>query len=248
MTFDGWREKLLRPGATALAAAFHALALMGLALPHPPMAGASDNIEISITQAGDAAPETEAMPTEDTIAQSAAQAAQKPDEKTEEAKKDAPPEPEPEPQKVVEKPQEVAAEAPRREVEDAETIARRVELVKEEKRKEKLKRIAAAAAEAQEEHRAHAGVAEGAHHASLSRATYASRVLAEIRRHQLHPPRSGVVRVAFNIGAGGSVAASVASSSGDGMLDSMAVRILRACRPGPPPGGHFSGTVAVRFH
>jgi TonB family protein len=245
MTLDGWRDKLLRPGATTFAAGLHALVLMGVALPHPPLAGADDNIEIAITQAGDAAAEAPKQPSEDNIAQSEAHAAQMPKEKTEEAKLEKPPEPEP--QEVLDKPVEVAAEAPKREVEDAETIARSLEEIKEKKR-ERRKRLAAQAAEAQQEHRANSSAEGGANRASMSRATYAHRVLAEIRRHQLHPPRSGEVRVAFSIGGGGGVSASLASSSGDGMLDSMALRILRSCHPGPPPGGQFSGTVAIRFN
>jgi TonB family protein len=241
---DGWSEKLLRPGATALAVAVHVLVLMGVTLPHPSMTGADEDIEIAITQAGDAAAEPEQEQSEDEISQQAAQAAQKPEDGKEEPVKD--PEPDPEPQKIVEKPEEVAAEAPKREVEDSEAIAQRLERIEE--KKERQKRLAADAAEAQEEHRARSGAQGGAVSSAHARAAYAHRLLAEIRRHQLHPPRGGVVRVAFSVSAGGYVSASVASSSGEGMLDAMAVRIVRACHPGPPPGGHFAGTVAIRFN
>ncbi len=232
-------DRFVRPGAFVVAAAVHAAVLVGVGLPQPSLAGSDDGIQIAVTQSGDASAEDMQAPNDEEIAQQAAQAAQKPEEKKEEQKK--------------ERPEVVAAEAPKREVEESEAIARRVEEVKEMQLQEKQDRdkqqaVASDAAEAQEEHSARRGVAEGAQRSGVSRAAYAARVLSEIRRRQLHPARSGVVRVAFSIGEGGGVSASVAESSGDGGLDSMALRILRACHPGPPPGGHFAGTVAIRFH
>ena len=246
--FADWREKALRPVAMLLAVGLHALALMGVSLPHPQLAGPIENIEISIEpQQGDSTPDAAQTETMDSIAQAQAQPDVQPDPKPEEAKVEPPP-PEPEPEKVEEKPQPVAAEAPKREVADAPDIARRLEREREKRREQKRRRVLAQKAAAQSARHARAGVAEGAHDAGMSRATFGSRVLAEIRRHQIHASGQGSVRVAFSVGASGNVSgASVIGSSGDGALDATAVRIVRSCHPGPPPGGFYSASATINF-
>lgn len=245
--FAAWREKTLRPVAIVLAVGLHTLALMGVSLPHPQLAGPVENIEISIEpQQGDATPDAAQTETTDSIAQAQAQPDVQPDPKPEEAKVEPPPEPEPE--KIEEKPQPVAADAPKREVADAPDIARRLERQREKKREQQRRRILAQKAAAQSARHARAGVAEGAHNAGMSRATFGSRMLAEIRRHQIHASGQGTVRVAFAVGASGHVVgASVIGSSGDGALDSTALRIVRSCHPGPPPGGSYSASAAINF-
>jgi protein TonB len=239
------RDKALRPSSTLVAVSMHALVLMGVALPRPPLASPAENIEISIEpQQGDASPDASQSESMDSIAQAQAQPDAKPDAKPDEVKDEPPPEPEP----VKEKPQPVAAEAPRREVADAPQIARRLEREREKKREKKRREVLAQKAAAQSAHHARAGVAEGSQHAGLSRATFGSRMLAEIRRHQIHAMGEGSVRVAFTVGGSGSVsAASVISSSGDGSLEATAVRIVRSCHPGPPPGGSYSASATINF-
>lgn len=260
------KRKALRPSATLVAAGLHALVLMGVALPRPQLAGQTETLEISIeAQQGDAVPDAKDMQSPDSIAQAQAAPDAKPDpDKPEPVKDDDPPPPKAEP--VPEKEQLVAAEAPKREVDDAFEIARRLkrqrerrleklrekreemEEEREEERREERRRqrVAAQKAAAQSAHHARSGVANGAH-SGASRANFGSRMASEIRRHQIHPLGHGSVRVAFSVGGSGAVSASVAGSSGDGSLDATAARIVRSCHPGPPPGGHYSGAVTINF-
>ncbi len=178
------------------------------------------------------------------------------------------PPPPPPPEKVEDKPQPVAAEAPKREVDDAPEIARRraqerekrierqrekreeaEERREEQKREERReRRIEAQKAAAQSARHARAGVAEGSQNRGLSRASFGSRMLAEIRRHQIHALGQGSVRVAFTVGGSGRVSSAyVVSSSGDGSLDATALRIVRSCHPGPPPGGSYSASASINF-
>jgi protein TonB len=241
-----WQDKALRPVAIFVAAGLHVLLLTGVALPRPQLASPAENLEISIEpRQGDASPDATQAESADSIAQNEAQPDVKQDPTPEEVKEEPPPEPE----KVEEKPQPVAAEAPRRAAADAPEIARRLERQREKKREERIhRRILAQKEAAQSARHARAGVAEGAEHAGLSRATYGSRMLAEIRRHQIHAAGQGSVRVAFTVGGSGHVVgASVTSSSGNDTLDSAALRIVRACHPGPPPGGSFSASATINF-
>ena len=260
-------QKALRPSSTLVAAGLHALVLMGVALPRPQLAGQTENLEITIEpQQGDAAPDAKEMETSDSIAQAQAAPDAKPDPEKPEPVKDAPPPP-PKPEPVEEKQQLVAAEAPRREVEDSLAIARRLkrqqekrlerlrekreemEEERQEERRQELHRrkVAAQRAAAQSAHHARAGIANGSHNTGVSRANFGSRMSAEIRRHQIHPFAHGSVHVAFSVSASGSVSASVAGSSGDASLDSAAARIVRSCHPGSPPGGYYSGSVTINF-
>ncbi len=255
-----WRQALLRPAAYAAAAGLHALVLFGVDLPRAALSSPVETIEISVTQEGDATPDMARENAPDAIAQQ--QAA--PDAKVEPTPdKDEPPPP---PQAQEEKPDPVAAEKPKREVDDALAIAerqreRRLEKLREKRREElreereeerreaaKRRRIAAQKAAAQSARRARAGAANGAAH-GMSRASYSSLFMRELRRHQIHAAGSGTVGVAFSVGPSGHVSsASVVSSSGAGALDSAALRMVRACHPGPPPGGHFSGVTRVNFY
>jgi TonB family protein len=260
------RQKALRPSATLVAASLHALVLMGVALPRPQLAGPAETLEISIEQQqGDASPDAKEMETTDSIAQAQAAPDAKPDPEKPEPVKDEPPPPPP-PEPVEEKQQLVAAEAPRREVDDSLEIARRLKR-QQEKRLEKLRekreeleeerqevrrqelhrrKVAAQKAAAQSAHHARSGIANGAH-SGASRATFGSRMLSEIRRHQIHAFGQGSVGVAFSVGGSGAVSASVSRSSGDGSLDAAAARIVRSCHPGSPPDGHYSGSVTINF-
>lgn len=266
-----WRERALRPSATLVAVSLHAMVLMGVALPHPQLASPAENLEITIEpQQGDVSPDASQTESQDSIAQAQTQPDVKPDPRPEEPKLvDPPPPPPPPPEKVEDKPQPVAAEAPKREVDDAPEIARRQEREREkrierqrEKKREQAeerrqeqkreerreRRIEAQKAAAQSARHARAGVADGAHNSGLSRATFGSRMLAEIRRHQIHAASQGSVRVAFTVGGSGAVSsAHVVSSSGDGSLDATAVRIVRSCHPGPPPGGSYSASATINF-
>ncbi len=81
-----------------------------------------------------------------------------------------------------------------------------------------------------------------------ARATYASKVLQEIRNHRTPAVGVGSVGVAFSIGPNGEMMnISVIRSSGNDALDSAALRMVRAATPGPPPDGMFSGSTTINF-
>ena len=81
-----------------------------------------------------------------------------------------------------------------------------------------------------------------------AKATYAAKVLQEIRAHRISTTGTGSVVVAFSIDAAGEITdVHVVRSSGRRELDSTAVRMVRAARPGPPPDGAFSATTTVNF-
>ena len=267
-TMAEWRNGLVRPVAIVTALALHAAILMGVTLPKPQITGVVENIEITIApQQGDATPDATPTESTDSVAQAQAQPDAKPDPTPPEVKPEPTPPPPPPPEAVEEKPVPVAAEAPKREVEDAPLIARRLaeqrekrleklREKREEERQEKLeerreehkRQVQAQRAAAQSAHHARAGIANGSTDSGASRATYGARVIAEIRHHQIHAASTGSVRVAFSVGAGGHVSgASVIGSSGDGALDATALRIVRSCHPGPPPGGSFSGSATINF-
>ena len=251
----------VRLAAYGAAAGLHALVLLGVALPHPALSSPVETIEISIApQQGDATPEMNQEQSRDAMAQEKADPNAKPDPAPENVV-DPPPQP-PAPQE--EQPAQVAAEPPKREVEDAIAVARqqrekhleelrekREELEErreEERRREaRHRRIQAQKAAAQAAHRARAGVSGGAD-SGVSRANYGALFRAEIRRRQIHATGFGSVGVSFNVGASGHVTgASVASSSGDGGLDAAALRMVRSSNAGPPPGGAFSGMTTINF-
>ena len=78
--------------------------------------------------------------------------------------------------------------------------------------------------------------------------TYASKLLAEIRRHRPSVTATGSVVVSFSVGPGGEMGTvSVVRSSAKDELDTAALRMLRAARPEPPPEGHFAGTTTIDF-
>lgn len=83
---------------------------------------------------------------------------------------------------------------------------------------------------------------------SQARATYAGKVLQEIRNHRMSTVEIGSVVVGFAIDANGEVvSAAVEHSSGKDELDATALRMVRAAHPGPPPDGHFAGSTTINF-
>jgi periplasmic protein TonB len=141
-------------------------------------------------------------------------------------------------------------------VDDKRHESKRLEQARQEemrKREELPERRRRAQQQRQELRR---GVERGvAHPSSLPRATYASLVATEIRRHTFYPAAAraagvtGVVGVAFTIGASGQLAAlSVIRSSGNRTLDDAARTTLRSIHAPPPPDGRFSASANIRFH
>lgn len=90
---------------------------------------------------------------------------------------------------------------------------------------------------------------------SMSPASYAGLLAAEIRRHTFYPAAArasgatGAVGVAFTVGPSGRIVSqSITSSSGNPTLDAAARTTLSAIRMPPPPGGRFSTSTNIRFH
>ncbi len=78
--------------------------------------------------------------------------------------------------------------------------------------------------------------------------TYASKLLAEIRRHKPVVTATGSVVVSFSVLANGAMGpVSVVRSSGKDELDNAALQMVRAAQAEPPPEGHFGGTTTINF-
>ncbi len=78
--------------------------------------------------------------------------------------------------------------------------------------------------------------------------TYASKLLAEIRRHKPVVTATGSVVVSFSVLASGEMGpVAIVHSSGKDELDAAALRMVRAAHAEPPPEGHFGGTTTINF-
>jgi protein TonB len=89
---------------------------------------------------------------------------------------------------------------------------------------------------------------------SRARATYAGMVASKINAGKFYPTEarkdgiSGVVSVAFSIGADGrAFNYKIAGSSGAAILDDAAIAIFKSLEVPPPPGNLFSGTINIRY-
>ena len=93
-----------------------------------------------------------------------------------------------------------------------------------------------------------AGAATAAAQLTKARATYASKLLQEIRAHRRLVVGVGAVGVAFAVDAGGArVDVRVVRSSGNDTLDKAALAMVWAAQPGPPPEGRFGGSTTINF-
>jgi len=81
-----------------------------------------------------------------------------------------------------------------------------------------------------------------------ARATYASKLLQEIRSHRLPAIGAGTTQVAFIVNAQGEMTqVHIVRSSGNTDLDAIALRMVQAAHPGPPPDGTFPGSTSINF-
>ena len=248
------RAPWLRPVAIGAAVALHASALLYVTIPRPTLPTPIDSIEISISPPqGEAVPDNSAEMAPDSVAQP-------------EVQPDPDPKPEVEQPTPTPPPPVIAAEPPKREAPEAPTIKQRPKPIEREKptvdhrkiaeerqRRERLLReaerhVEARRAAAQSARRARAGVDSGSRQNAMSAAAYGGMVRAEIQRHKVDPGEGGSVGVAFSIGSSGGVSSAyVVRSSGNGRVDSAGLRAVRSAHPGPPPGGHFSGSTTIHF-
>jgi protein TonB len=81
-------------------------------------------------------------------------------------------------------------------------------------------------------------------------AAYGATIFAEINRHKPSGDgASGSVGVVFTVGASGRVVShAVVKSSGDAHLDARVAAMMEAVQAPPPPGGHFTGRITIRFN
>jgi periplasmic protein TonB len=99
------------------------------------------------------------------------------------------------------------------------------------------------------------GAEESAEAVSLSsRRLYAAMVSAEINRRKFYPTGArgtgdgGAAEVTFEIGPGGSLSRQeVTTSSGNGLLDEAARKMVASAVFPPPPGGRFLGKIRITF-
>ena len=83
----------------------------------------------------------------------------------------------------------------------------------------------------------------------VTRAAYAAAVKKEITKNRRRPTGAdrGTVSVSFVIGPTGSVENVKVVKAAAPMLDETARSIVAAIHLPPPPGGTFSGTIAIKF-
>jgi TonB family protein len=119
---------------------------------------------------------------------------------------------------------------------------------KEEQQKSEVDQKEQAAAD--DAFKKHMGVENGVkENAGMTSAEYASLVKKEIERKRKRPEKSmfGVVNVAFCINKEGRAEGiSIVKSTKPG-LESTARMIIAAIEVPPPPGGSFTGTIAIKF-
>lgn len=250
----------LRPAALVLILSVHGLMFLSIAS-RPTALSPVDSVEVALVPLGDAA---EDQKKQDEIAPAAPEPAPPP-----QAESVAPVEPASAPPPLVAAPEAVPlpveqpkpAPPPKEVVEkkppEKAAADRRLEKTPEKRQDARREREIAERRKAQQgRQELKRGAADGeARASSMSPASYASLLAAEIRRHIFYPAAAraagatGVVGVAFTVGpAGRVVSQSIVRSSGDPVLDSAARTTLYAIHMPPPPGGRFSTSTNIRFH
>lgn len=236
----GLRPRWLRPAALMVAIILHAGAVSFMTIPRPALVAGEDSIEVTLAQGTpDAEPEPPALP---------------PPPPPEEPPPPPPPEeppppppppldpPPPPPPEPPDEPPPPEIEPPKREVAEAPAMVV----------KPKPKPLPPKPRPPDPQAPPPEPKAPGADQAEADRAraqaTYASKLLAEIRRHKPSVTMTGSVVVSFAVGSGGEMTGvTVVRSSGKDALDRAAVSMVRAAHPEPPPDGHFSGTTTINF-
>ena len=126
--------------------------------------------------------------------------------------------------------------------------AKKEEDKKEEQQKSEVDQKEQAAAD--DAFKKHMGVENGVkENAGMTSAEYASLVKKEIERKRKRPEKAmfGVFNVAFCINKEGRAEAISIVKSTKPALESTARMIIAAIEVPPPPGGSFTGTIAIKF-
>jgi len=248
-------QRWLRPSALLVALGLHAAALLGARFYKPPLPPALESLDLSMVAQGDDVPQ-------DTQEQVLKQ-----------AEPEAPPEdrmafdplPEPDPPPVLREAKDAIdlpiPPPPKPEAKPTPPQPTPVKVVEKPKPKPKPKRKPADAPRGSDETNqvsqsaAKAGLHEGrAENAGMSRAAYASQLIAQVRAHQFYPDSAqerglqGAATVAFSVTSGGGIGGvRIVQSSGAAELDSAARQIVLSVSAPPPPGGSFTATTTIRF-
>jgi|GEM_PF-2393160 len=231
------RPVWLRPGALAAVAALHVAAIFLVAIERTDPPGIDDTVELTIAQG---MPEPEPPKPPEPEPEPPPPPPEPPPEPPKEppppVKQPPPPPPEPEPPPLPEPPA-----PPKREVASAPALP---PPPKPKPPKAKPVETPPEAAKPTET----TGAPEAQALLAQAKATYAQKVLQEIRNHRIPTTGAGVVVVGFTIDAAGNMEnVRVVQSSGRSEMDATALRMVRAARPGPPPDGSFSATTRVNF-
>ncbi len=231
------RPAWLRPGALALVVGLHVGAVGFLTLPRADVSATVDSIEITIAQGApeEMPPPPEEMPPEPLPPEP-------PPEPTPESPPPVllppPPPPEPEPPVVADPPKRVARDAP--------VIAARPKV--QPPRPKPAEPTPAVAPPPPQEEAAPGATEAAAAQVAQARLTFVDKVRQEIRKHQIHAIGLGSVVVSFILDTEGNPRSiAVVRSSGKDVLDSAALSMVHAIRPGPPPDSRFEAKMLINF-
>ena len=236
----------LRPVALVVVAGLHACAILFLAIPSPALPNAVDSIELTIAQGtAELPPEPPAPPP--------------PPPEPEPPPPPPPPlpTPAPEPPPPPPEPDPVIPEPPKKVVEEAPALPppplpkpKPKPMVQPPKPPppQPMPTPPPPPPPPQQE-QSKPGEQQATAEQTQAKLTYGQKFLREVEKHRSRDALGrGTVRVTFAIDAEGEVTlATIATSSGDDTLDDIALRMVRAARPGSPPDGHFEGTIGVNF-
>ncbi|HYA79585.1 MAG TPA: hypothetical protein VED87_01480, partial [Methylocystis sp.] len=90
----------------------------------------------------------------------------------------------------------------------------------------------------------------GGHASAMSRASYMGKLAAAIARHvpSVSSLGAGTASCSFTVTGGGSIGGVSCSGSSGSHMALLRSAIYATHPPGPPPGGGFTTSQAVRFH
>jgi protein TonB len=227
-----FRPRWLRPFALTIAMTLQVGAIAAMTIPKPTLPAAEDSIELVIAQG---APEPEPPQPEPPKPEPPPPPDLPPPPPPDAPPPDLPP-PQPEPEDVP------PLEPPKVEVKEAPVIP-----IKPKPKPPPPKPRPPDPVPAPPEVKA-PGQQEADADRTRAQQTYASKLLAEIRRHKPVVTATGSVVVSFSVLANGAMGpVSVVRSSGKDELDNAALQMVRAAHAEPPPDGHFGGTTTINF-
>lgn len=261
---DGFWQMLVRPGALAVVVALHACALLLPVIPRPDLTAAADSIELTIApgaplpeQAPEPPPpellkpEPAPPPPPPPPVQQPEPPPPPPEPPPPEPPPPEPPPPEPEPPPPPEPPKRIVEEAPAippPPPPKPRPIARPVTPPLRPKPPEPKPAPPAPPPPPAQEVTSGTPDASAQAQVAQARLTFIGKLRQEIASHRISPQGTGSVGVKFTVDPAGNMTdVTIARSSGKDALDSAALRMVRAARPGPPPEGRFESVITINF-